>query len=177
VQYSTGTKQAAATRVPGRAARRPALLLAAALALLPLPGLATDMLTDFDNLEVPRSPNTWLVAPAGMVGGQADAEATVLKVSAGRLAAVWQAIVAGEERAGVTATSADGLQVEAEQRSALFGFTDDISFRALPRGDDRSTFIAYSRSRVGYWDLGVNQRRLNAWLAALRQRLADATDS
>jgi uncharacterized protein (DUF1499 family) len=64
------------------------------------------------------------------------------------------------------------LQIEAEQRSAVFGFVDRISARFVPLGADRSTLIAYSRSEVGYWDLGVNRSRLRDWLAMLPAKLA-----
>jgi uncharacterized protein (DUF1499 family) len=175
VHYRQDSNTPAGSPATNRGNRLRALGLAAVLALIATPGMTTDMLTDFDSLRVPQSPNTWLVAPAEVLEDQADSRAEVLNVSAQRLATAWQEVLAAADRTRVTATSPDGLQVEAEQRSALFGFVDDISFRALPRGDDRATFIAYSRSRVGYWDLGVNQRRLSAWLQDLRQRIGDGS--
>jgi uncharacterized protein (DUF1499 family) len=66
----------------------------------------------------------------------------------------------------------DGLQVEAQQRSAVFGFIDRISARFLPVAPERSTLIAYSRSLVGYWDLGVNRNRLQRWLTDLKKDVA-----
>jgi uncharacterized protein (DUF1499 family) len=133
--------------------------------------MATDALTDFDRLERPGSPNTWLVAPAGHPAAQPDAIAPLVGVPAARLAAAWQETVADQQRVQVMAVSDDGLQVEVEQSSALFGFVDDVSFRALPRGEDQSTFIAYSRSRVGYWDIGANRKRLTEWVATLLRRV------
>ena len=125
--------------------------------------------TDFDRLSRPDSPNHWLVAPADADQAlHADDIAPVFDMPASRLAATWQQVVREQPRTQVIAVSADGLQVEAEQRSALFGFVDSISFRALPLDGERATFIAYSRSQVGYWDFTVNRRRLQAWVAALR---------
>ena len=138
---------------------------------LALPATGAGMLTDLDTLQRPTSPNTWLIAPSG--SGAVDDEAPELPVPAAHLAATWQQVVAAQPRSRVTVVSSDGLQVEAEQKSALFGFVDDVSFRAVPLDAGRSTYIAYSRSRVGYWDMGVNRRRLASWIGQLLERLDD----
>lgn len=127
---------------------------------------------DFDKLQRPSSPNTWLLAPGGYDDLEADVPAPVFGVPADDLAAAWRSVIAAKPRVTVTAVSSDGLQIEAEQRSAVFGFVDDISFRALPQGDGRSSFIAYSRSRIGYWDIGANRKRLTDWVASLQRQLA-----
>jgi uncharacterized protein (DUF1499 family) len=53
--------------------------------------------------------------------------------------------------------------------SALMRFKDDVDLVFLPvtGQPDKSTFAAYSRSRVGYSDLGANLKRLDALAAAL----------
>lgn len=128
--------------------------------------------TDFEALDRPDSPNNWLVAPASKRSTlNADAEADVFDVSASRLSELWREMVQGQPRSRVAAVSEDGLRVEAEQRSALFGFVDRVSFVAIPLDADRSTFIAYSRSQLGYWDLGVNRGRLTDWIEALRRAI------
>jgi Uncharacterized protein conserved in bacteria len=128
--------------------------------------------TDFASLVPPDSPNAWVVAPAGVIRGKADEDAPTFAVDAARLAAAWRQVVAAEPRTTITGVSADGLQIEAEQRSALFGFVDDISFRAIPLADGGSTLAVYSRSRVGYWDLGVNRGRVRSWLGRLGHAVA-----
>ena len=123
---------------------------------------------DFDTLQRPSSPNLWLVAPADADPAlDADAQAPELPMSAPDLAAAWIAVVESQPRTRVLGVADDGLRVEAEQRSALFGFVDRVSFRAVPVDADRSSFFAYSRSQLGYWDLGVNHRRLDDWIDGL----------
>jgi uncharacterized protein (DUF1499 family) len=124
---------------------------------------------DFEHLARPTSPNTWLVAPASAPPAlRADEAAPEFSLAAADLAAAWVRVVAAQPRSRVVARSDDGLSVEAEQRSALFRFVDDVSFRAVPLAAGRSTCFVYSRSRTGYSDFGVNRRRLRDWLAALQ---------
>lgn len=129
--------------------------------------------TDFGSLVRPSSPNSYLVSPAPPASGYyhitvaADEMAPEFDVSAAKLTETWVDVIGKEPRVTVVTVSEDGQQVEAKQASAVFGFVDDVSFRAIPIADDRSTFVAYSRSRVGYWDLGANKSRLSRWLEAL----------
>ena len=48
---------------------------------------------NFDNLNVPTSPNTWLVAPADFEPAELDATAPVFDVPAARLAQAWCTVV------------------------------------------------------------------------------------
>lgn len=130
--------------------------------------------TDFDTLQPPDSPNNWLVAPAGFGPAHPDETAPVFDVPAERLAQAWILVVQGQPRTSVVGVFENGLQIEVEQRSAVFGFVDRISARFVPLGPERSTLIAYSRSEVGYWDLGVNRGRLQEWLSMLTAKLAAA---
>jgi uncharacterized protein (DUF1499 family) len=122
---------------------------------------------DLYALKPPRGPNSWLVAPPDFDAAQSDQRAPVFEEPAHQLASAWTAVVENQPRAAVLGISEDGLQFEAQQRSAVFGFIDRISTRFVPLASSRSTLIAYSRSQVGYWDLGVNRRRLRRWLSDL----------
>jgi len=51
----------------------------------------------------------------------------------------------------------DGGYIRAECRSALFGFIDDLEFYF---DDGHKTIHVRSASRVGYYDFGVNRRRV-----------------
>jgi uncharacterized protein (DUF1499 family) len=75
---------------------------------------------------------------------------------------------AAEARAGIetavrsfpraVVTGSSGMEVRAEFRS-LLGFVDDVEFRI----DEAAGVIhVRSASRAGYWDFGVNRRRVEA---------------
>ena len=66
-------------------------------------------------------------------------------------------------------------QVHFVARSAWLNFPDLITAQIDEAGREASSLVLYSRSVYGYSDLGVNRRRLNAWLAAVQTKI-DHTD-
>lgn len=54
------------------------------------------------------------------------------------------------------------------QRSMIFRFVDDIYADFIPENGNTSVAV-YSASRLGYGDLGVNQKRVEAWLSELEK--------
>ena len=67
-----------------------------------------------------------------------------------------------------TVVTATGTYLHAEFRSAVFRFVDDVEFHA----DEAAGVIQVrSGSRIGFSDLGVNRRRIEA----IRARWGEAT--
>jgi uncharacterized protein (DUF1499 family) len=52
-------------------------------------------------------------------------------------------------------------------RSKLLRFPDTVNVRIYGAGDEGSMLALYSRSQIGYSDMGVNERRLRIWLAEI----------
>lgn len=127
---------------------------------------------DFAVVKTPSRPNAWLVAPPDVVDGTPSEPAPVLPVTANTAASAWLEIIESSPRSRVIAISPDGLRMEAEQRSAVFGFVDRISAWFIPMENHRCTLAVYSRAQTGYWDLGVNKRRVRDWISRL---LAEAS--
>ena len=124
----------------------------------------TDFL-DFQSLERPASPNTALIAPPGVTpqaatDGPAPEFARSPQETFDRLRQLvearrdWQGLAAdpGKRRLRFVAVT------------PLLRFKDDVDIMVLPvaGNPDRSTLAAYSRSRLGYSDLGTNLKRLKA---------------
>lgn len=128
---------------------------------------------DFAEVKTPSRPNAWLVAPPGTIDGPASEPAPVFAMAAMTAAGAWREIIDGAPRTRIIAVSPDGLRIEAEQRSAGFGFVDRISAAFMPVEGGRSTVAVYSRAQTGYWDLGVNKRRVRDWLSRLAQAASD----
>lgn len=128
---------------------------------------------DFAVVKTPSRPNAWLVAPPGIVDGMPNEPAPVLPMTAAAAAAAWRGIIEEAPRTRIIAVSPDGLRIEAEQRSKGFGFVDRISAWFIPHDGPRSTLAVYSRAQTGYWDLGVNKRRVRDWLSRLQAKAED----
>lgn len=68
----------------------------------------------------------------------------------------------------VKITNAEGGYIRAEFTSALFRFVDDVEFYL---DDGQKTIHVRSASRIGYYDLGVNRRRVER----IRNRFLEPT--
>lgn len=130
--------------------------------------LALDPLT----LERTGKPNDFLVCPAGRCMAPSDRVAPVLDVAPLEQLHLWEEVVEMSDRTRIIGLDETALTLHAEQRSRIFGFVDTIVVRVLPFDDGRpgaarSTFAAYSRAELGFGDMGVNQARLEGWIANL----------
>lgn len=150
------------------------LALVGVLALMALSSSARPA-APLDPATVERTgrPNDFLICPDGACAAPADRLAPSLAAPPEAVLSAWREVILAAPRTVVTTVDAERLMLEAEQRSALFGFVDRIAVRVVALPDGRSSFAAYSRSETGYWDLGVNRRRLGEWAAAVERRLAD----
>lgn len=123
----------------------------------------------YAQLQRPASPNHWLVAPADFVVPP-DAVAPVYAVPAPRLREAFIAMLRGLPRVAIIAEHADGVQ--AVVATAVFRFEDDVHVQFIARSPTQSTLAIHSASRIGYWDLGANRRRVGDWLARLQVPVA-----
>jgi uncharacterized protein (DUF1499 family) len=115
------------------------------------------------------SPNTALVAPEG-AASETDRAAPVWDASPEEVMAAFDAVALSQPRTERIAGSVEGLHATYRQRSAIMGFPDFVSVRALP-AEGGATLAIYSRSRFGESDLGVNAARVDAWLELTGERL------
>jgi uncharacterized protein (DUF1499 family) len=120
-------------------------------------------------------PNDWLVCPEGACEAEPSATASVYQVPPEELFATWRAVLAEQPRVTVIAVDEPRRLIMVQDRTPWLRFVDTAAVRVLPGPDAaRSTFAAYSRSEIGYGDLGTNRRRLEAWIEAVEKRLRPA---
>jgi uncharacterized protein (DUF1499 family) len=110
-------------------------------------------------------PNDALAAPVGTTRAEPDIVLTLLQKPARELLASLDAVARTEPRVKVLAGSTESGRITYVQRSAIIGFPDYVSVTAVET-EAGSALILWSRARYGYSDLGVNQARLQRWLAA-----------
>jgi len=125
---------------------------------------------DFQTFKRPAKPNNWLIAPDGFADSALPDESS--PVFDRTLAALFEDImqmVAARSDWKITASDPAAGRISFIAVTKLLRFKDDIDILVLPvaEHDHQSTLVVYSRSRVGYSDLGTNGKRVNALLSAL----------
>lgn len=80
---------------------------------------------------------------------------------------VRDALTAILEAEGMRVVQREQDYLRAEAVSRVFRFVDDVEFEILP---EEGSIQVRSASRVGYWDFGVNRRRIERVRDALRRR-------
>ncbi|HEY4042585.1 MAG TPA: DUF1499 domain-containing protein [Rhodopila sp.] len=138
-------------------------------------GLPTPPPTDPSQIVRPASPNTALAAPEGF-RPPPDIVTPSYPLPADRLFALVQAIATDQPRTYLAALYADRLQADYVARSAVFNFPDLIVAQVTEATPDTSALILYSRSVYGHSDLGVNRKRVESWLGALRAKLPPSSE-
>jgi uncharacterized protein (DUF1499 family) len=125
---------------------------------------------DLTHLHRPSSPNSALAAPARFVP-RPDISLPDFAVAP---ATLWIAVrQAAQERPRTypLQEAAGTMQASWVVRSAVLNFPDIVNAQVLPAGGSQSRLILYSHSVYGYSDFGVNRRRLEDWLIAIRAAL------
>lgn len=133
-------------------------------------GLPTPPLLDVAHIVRPASPNTALAAPAGFSPAP-DILTLRYRLPADRLFALVLDVAASQPATFQAALYADQLQAHYVARTAVFNFPDQIMVQVRREDPDSSALIVYSRSVYGRSDLGVNQKRIEVWLADLRTKI------
>ena len=125
---------------------------------------------DFETLIRPTSPNTYLLAPEALCrSATPDDISPVFDHSPQQLLWAITTALEGENRISISARDAGSLRLKAVATTALLRFKDDIDVAALSVATDenRSQLAVYSRSRIGYSDLGANAKRVRMLLEKL----------
>jgi uncharacterized protein (DUF1499 family) len=125
---------------------------------------------DFASLKLPRSPNTYLLAPAGFcLNAEPHGPAPVFKAAPSAVRDALLAVAAGEPRTTVLERDDHAFAYELVQKSAVFKFPDLISVRLI--ADGAGTIMAiYSRAKLGHRDFGVNRARVTRWVDAIKAK-------
>ncbi len=111
-------------------------------------------------------PNDYLVAPAGRAAASVDRVFAPVGESPEALMARFHAVAMEAPRVEVVAGAPEEGWVSYVQRSAVFGFPDYVSVKAVPV-EGGAALAIWSRARYGHSDLGVNAARVERWLAAM----------
>lgn len=154
--------------------RRHALLLVGLIALAACgalePGsVAPADISDPTTLARTGRPNDWLICPPAACRAEVDSAAPSFPIPPEHLLVAWRDVLMEQPRATLIASDDRRLLLLVQDRTAVFRFVDTILVRVLPTPQGGSTYAAYSRSEIGYSDLGINRGRLEEWAAKVAQ--------
>ncbi|MEM1087711.1 MAG: DUF1499 domain-containing protein [Pseudomonadota bacterium] len=130
----------------------------------------TDFL-NFKTLKRPASPNTYLVAPHGLCEhAEIDDASPVIEMSARGLFSTLSEMIAQERHWVDLEADAETLRLKFVAKTPLLKFKDDVDIMVI--APDTTTDVGvmlaiYSRSRVGYSDMGANRKRVSRILQEL----------
>ena len=109
-------------------------------------------------------PNDYLVSPEDVATAEIDTGFAPAEVAPRDLLFLFDSIASNTTGTKAIGGSVDDLHVTYVQQSALFGFPDYVSVKAVET-DKGAALVIWSRSRFGYSDMGVNKARIDGWLA------------
>ena len=89
------------------------------------------------------------------------------------LGEIVRSIISAQARTEFVGEDPDIGQLVFVQRSRIFGFVDTIWIQTVDL-EPKVSLIMYSRSNVGFWDLGVNRRRVQTWLSEIETAAGSA---
>jgi uncharacterized protein (DUF1499 family) len=122
---------------------------------------------DFETFTRSPKPNTALACPPGFCrNAKADYDPGVFQGTDEQLRERFTSFVLAQPRViPVYRHERPGLPTQDRyvQRSALMSFPDTIDVRFIALSDTTSTLAIYSRSQIGYGDMGVNLARIRLW--------------
>lgn len=103
----------------------------------------------------------------GRTAGQGHGASPQFRVSAERLWQLWLAVAARQPRTKLLAQDSTHRRTLHVQRSRVFRFPDFVRAETIDLGSDRSGIAIDSRAPFGYYDFGVNRRRVIEWIGRL----------
>lgn len=125
---------------------------------------------NFETLRKTTKPNRWLAASAQLLQqSEADAPAPLINSKPEAVLAAVQKLLESDPSASEVKFDENTHQLSYVAK--IFVFKDDVDLKLIPLGDDSTELAIYSRSRVGYSDFGVNQKRVEKLVADLKAAL------
>ncbi|GGK35560.1 DUF1499 domain-containing protein [Salinarimonas ramus] len=127
---------------------------------------------DFERMARSDSPNDALACPEGVCAAPVDIVTPVYDVPGARLREIVVEVASAEPRTDIVYASIREETDRFVARTGLMRYPDTIAARIYGAGPGRSRLALYSRSQIGYSDMGVNRARLERWLEEIERRVA-----
>lgn len=138
---------------------------------MPITGTTVnDFQIDFERLTRPNSPNYYLACASDRCNIKGDIVVPVFPLSVGMLKDTLNTIIKRQARYKLIDSNVHLMQYQYIQKSFVFGFEDYITLRFHTVNNKQSTLSLLSFSKTGYYDFGVNKRRVKRLLSLLQNQ-------
>lgn len=127
---------------------------------------------DFEAIARRASPNDALACPDGVCPAEVDFVTPTYPVPGARLREIVAQVAAETPHAELVYSGSWEETDRYVVRTPLMRFPDTVTIRIFGAGPGRSQLAIYSRSQVGYSDMGANRARLERWLSEIARRAA-----
>ena len=126
----------------------------------------------FNLKDLRRKPNTrsWFSGPKEW-RQDLDQTSPVFPVSADELWMLWTQVTGNARRIVHAELDEDSRQSFHVQLTPYLRFPDEVRAEVVEQPDGRASVVVYSQARYGIYDLGVNKKRVERWLARLDRRV------
>ncbi|HSP23633.1 MAG TPA: DUF1499 domain-containing protein [Saliniramus sp.] len=127
---------------------------------------------DFASLERTSAPHDALACPEGFCGSaRIDIVTPVYPIAGSELRSIVREVASRQPETQIVYSARWDEEDRYVVRSKGLRFPDTVNARIFGAGDQGSTLALYSRSQIGYSDMGVNERRLRIWLGEIEERV------
>ena len=127
------------------------------------------------NIQRSPKPNSAFFATQGLeTVAEVDHVLPVYPLSAGSLFAKAIECWGDQKNTRLAERNDQNLQARFVCTTPLLRFKDDIDVEVVPISESEAGLILFSRSRIGYSDLGTNRKRLAHWVEQLEQFVKNA---
>lgn len=126
---------------------------------------------NFKNLTLTNKPNYYLACPENYCNVSPNEFTTQYPVNVEKLQLAWQQMLDKQPQINVVKSIPSEHKYQYVQYSRIFRFPDYIDVQFIPIAHNMSTLAIYSRSRFGYYDFRVNEKRVKNWLSILANYL------
>ena len=130
-------------------------------------GPAPVQTVDFGNLVLKKTPNQHLICPPDFCAAKSHAESPVFNEPVQSLQQKWFTVAERQPRTELVHDDRENQRYTFRARTAVIHFPDDVTVQFIALDGERSTLAIYSGSQYGYFDFGVNRRRIESWLREL----------
>ena len=126
---------------------------------------------NFETLVRRSRPNDALACPADLCRtARPDIVPPLYPISAERLREIVAGIAREDPETQIVYSARGEDQDRYVARTRLMRFPDTINVRIIPIAADAATVAIYSRSQIGYSDMGMNRKRIERWLDGIAAR-------